>query len=300
MSLELCYIEPRDCFFNEPLAGHTSFGIGGNADIFVRVSDIDQVGSLMAWCESTKLALVLIGNGTNLLVNDKGVRGVVAKFVGQSVTCVNGSLVAEAGVALPGLCTSVAEMGLTGLEFASGIPGTVGGAVVMNAGAEGCSFADLVESVQVLDRLGNLVLLNRSQLEFGYRSSSLANYLCVLSVSLRLKKDNPQTVLERGAAVLREKRRKQPLSQPSAGCVFKSPPGVSAWKLIDRAGFRGAQVGGACVSKKHANFIVNTGGATAADVLNLIDAIRNGVRRHTGVELDLEIRIVEEDGTVHN
>lgn len=300
MTVELCHIPALDCSFNEPLARHTSFGIGGSADIFVRAGDGEQMGSLIAWCDSRNLPLVVIGNGTNLLVNDAGVRGVVARFVGHSATWLKDGVVAEAGLSLPWLWQTAAELGLAGLEFASGIPGTVGGAAVMNAGAEGSCFADVVESVQVLDHSGNMVVLDKSQLEFGYRSSNLDEYLCVLNVSLRLERDNSKAVLERSSAVLREKKRKQPLSRRSAGCVFKNPPGLSAWQLVAESGFRGFQVGGASVSTKHANFIVNTHGATAADVLKLIDDIRDTVRRDTGVELELEIRILEEDGTIHN
>jgi len=292
---------------HEPLSAHTSFRIGGAADVFAEIGDMEQLKKLISFCgsaEASPIPLLIIGRGTNLLVSDQGIRGVVAQLCGDFAQVkfpplkkggkgeFENCLTAGAAVTLSRLSRSTAERGLAGLEFAFGIPGSLGGALVMNAGAESHSIGEIIDAVEAIAQDGSEVVVNRDELRFGYRWSNLSKYACVTKAHLRMRSSSPEETIERMNQIFRKKKAEQPLSAASAGCVFKNPPGVSAGKLIDECGLKGAQIGGAQVSTQHANFIINTGGATATDVLNLIDRVRSTVRKRTGIDLELELKVV--------
>lgn len=289
---------------SEPLSVHTSFRIGGPADVFAEIGNMEQLKKLISFCASHSISLLIIGRGTNLLVSDKGYNGVAARLCGDFAQVGFSSLgegqpenclTAGAAVTLSRLSRLTAQRGLTGLEFAFGIPGSLGGALVMNAGAGSDSIGEIVYAVEVIAQGGRdpqVRVLHRDELEFGYRRSNLSQYACVTKAYLRMKSSSPEETIGRMKRILRKKKAEQPLSAASAGCVFKNPPGTSAGKLIDQCGLKGEQIGGAQVSTQHANFIVNVGGATANDVLSLIDRVRATVRKCTGIDLELELRMV--------
>lgn len=291
----------------EPLAAHTSFRIGGPADVFAEIGDIEQLKELISFCKSYSIPLLIIGRGTNLLVSDEGISGVVVKLCGdfammRLTPLKNGSqsrfencLVAGAAVTLSRLSRLTALKGLAGLEYAFGIPGSLGGALIMNASAGSNSIDAVVDAVEVVAQDGSDALvrvLGRNELEFAYRWSNLSQYICVTKAYLRMRSSSPEETMGRMKQILRDKKATQPLSAASAGCVFKNPPGISAGKLIDQCGLKGERIGGAQVSTQHANFIINVGGATAADVLNLMDRIRSTVGKHTGIDLEPELKMV--------
>ncbi len=295
----------------EPLAAHTSFRIGGPADVFAEIGNIEQLRELTSFCKSYSVPLFIIGRGTNLLVSDRGIRGVVIKLCGDftqmrfsplkrgSQGRFENCIIAGAAVTLSRVSRLTALRGLAGLEYAFGIPGSLGGALIMNAGAESDSIDEVVEAVEVLAQNGSnpqTRLLNKNELEFAYRWSSLNQYICVMKAYLCMRPSSPEETIERMKQILRKKKTAQPLSAASAGCVFKNPPGISAGRLIDQCGLKGTQIGGAQVSTQHANFIINVGGATAADVLNLMDRITSTVRKNTGIDLEPELKMVGEDG----
>jgi len=293
-----------DLKLNEPLSAHTSFKIGGTADVFIEIGHTWQLKKLISFCRACSIPLVFIGRGTNLLVSDEGVRGVTATLCGdfdriefspmkddrQGVA----HLTAGAAVSLTRLSGLTARRGLTGLEFAFGIPGSLGGALVMNAGAGAQSIGEIVDAAEVLVEEDSVNVservINRDELSFGYRWSSLSEFICITKAHLRMKLSSTDKTMENMKHLFRKKKAGQPLSSASAGCAFKNPPGMSAGKLIDDCGLKGTQIGGARVSAKHANFIVNAGGATAADVMSLIDRIKSTVRQRTGVDLELELK----------
>ncbi len=201
-------------------------------------------------------------------------------------------VIAGAGVALNRLAQQCAQWGLSGLEFAYGIPGALGGALIMNAGAHGCSISQIVVDIRVMTHSGTVLTIFREQAEFAYRQSALNQYFCVLAATLQLIQAPYDQIIAKMQQLYAERKYKLPLNKPSAGCVFKNPPGISAGKLIDECGLKGTRIGGAEVSKKHANFIINTGGATAKDVLELIDEVRNRVYSQIGVTLELEVQYI--------
>lgn len=281
---------------NEPMSKHTSFRIGGPADVFAETKNMEQLKSLASFCRSHSIPLLIIGRGTNLLVKDEGYRGVVTKLSGDfnhikfdGPSC---GIEAGTGVALSRLSRLSAKNGLSGLEFAFGIPGSLGGALVMNAGTKAQAIGEIVSAVEAIDHSGNEITLTKKELEFGYRWSNLGKFLCLTKAYLQMRACPPQKAIELMNRIYRKKKTEQPLLSASAGCVFKNPPDVSAGKLIDECGLKGEQVGGAQVSTQHANFIINTGNATAKDVLNLIDKVRSIVKKRTGISLELELKVV--------
>lgn len=290
-------IPDLDVQTNVPMSAHTSFGIGGPADILVIPHTVEALAGAMSAVHAAGQKPLVIGNGTNLLVLDNGIRGVVIKVAnGLSRVAVEGDLItAECGVRMASLCRACADLGLSGLEWAAGIPGTLGGALAMNAGANGGEIGQATEWVRVVWPTGDLETLDRSQLSFGYRTSCFRTMgVVVAQAGLRLVPCEPAVVLERVCAKIEERCQKQPLAMPSAGCVFKRPEGDYAGRLLEQAGAKGMRVGDAVVSTKHANFIVNEGHATAADVLELIRRVRARVLERFGVELDTEICVVGE------
>ena len=282
---------------NEPMAKHTTMRVGGPADVLFLPDSIEEVAKALAWAGELGVPALLMGNGSNLIVRDGGVRGLVISLGERfSRIRVQGEeLTAQAGASLKRVAAAAQEAGLSGLEFAAGIPGTLGGGVAMNAGAYGGQVSDVLVDAQVLLD-GEAATLTRAEMEMGYRSTvPLKRGLPVLSARFRLTRDDPEAIAERARRFNALRREKQPLSFPSAGSVFKRPAGQFAGALIEAAGLKGLTVGGAQVSEKHAGFIINLGGATATDVLKLIAEVQRRVQAHAGVWLETEVRIVGTD-----
>lgn len=276
----------------EPLAGYTSWRIGGPADLLVLPRTVADVGTAIQFSREHGLPLTVIGNGTNILVLDQGIRGMVLRLAPglRQVRFENDRVVAEAGISLPLLARLASRQGLSGLEFAAGIPGSLGGAICMNAGAHGQTIGDLVETVTVFDYSGKEATMTASEVGFGYRQSRVAELgQIVVKVVLKLNPGIKEEIAARMRQNLRQRRQGQPLNLPSAGSVFKNPPGDYAGRLLEAAGVKGWRVGDAQVSPKHANFIVNLGQARAEEVLLLIGKIRRQVAEKFGVELELEV-----------
>lgn len=282
---------------NEPMKAHTSFRIGGPADILVIPSDANQLKKVVTEARAEGIPLTIIGNGSNILVKDKGIRGVVVKLGNalRSMECDGDKLTAEAGVSLAAIANKAAACGLTGLEFAVGIPGSLGGAVFMNAGAYDGEMCKVVAQVTVLTSDGKIEVLSNEELEFGYRHSSIQdNGAIIISVEMQLAIGDINEIRAKMADFTNRRTTKQPLDIPNAGSMFRRPPGYYAGTLIEEAGLKGYMVGDAQVSTKHAGFVVNVGNATAADVLRLIGEVQDKVYAHAGVRLEPEVRIYGE------
>lgn len=283
-------------YANEPMWRHTSFRIGGPADVLVVPEDVSDLLTLIRILSDLQAPFYVIGAGTNLLVKDQGIRGVVIK-VANSISHIDslndGRLRCGAGALLPLVCRKAALLGLSGLEFASGIPGTVGGAVAMNAAAFGGVMAELVDAAEVITYDGQQVKLNRETLEPGAKTTRiLTEPLIVVEIDFTLKPGRREQVLQKMQEYLEERAHRQPLSLPSAGCAFKNPKGEGAGRFIDAAGLKGLRVGGAEISRLHANFIVNSGGATCEDVMSLMKHVQDVVYSKFQVTLEPEVRIL--------
>ena len=278
--------------FNAPLKEYTSFRIGGPADVLVQPADVEDVARLVRQTKAQKLPLFVVG-GTNLLIRDKGIKGVVVNLgTLRAIKEEPGAvLYAEGGVGMPTLIGYAIRHSLAGLEWAAGIPGTVAGCVVMNAGTRLGEMKDSVKAVRLVNRKGEIIDIPASQIPFAYRRATLPDGI-VVGVWMQLKTGVRATIEKVVKDYLHYRRDTQPLALPSAGCVFKNPPKDSAGRVIDSAGLKGAQVGDAQVSDKHANFIVNQGQASAKDVLALIRKVRAAVVKQTGVKLELELKVV--------
>lgn len=284
--------------FDEPLSSYTTFRIGGPADALVTPNSLEQLAEALRFSQGHNVPLTIIGNGSNLIVRDRGIRGIVIQ-VADNLNAINidqETISAQAGVRLIALARVAYDKGLSGLEFASGIPGTLGGAVAMNAGAYGGEMKDIVRSVTLMDLQGQTRVIDAPDMHFGYRTSlAQGQSLLVVEATMRLcPKDRAE--IKATMDDLNERRRtKQPLQWPSAGSIFKRPPEHYAGPLIEGAGLKGVSVGGAQVSELHAGFIVNTGGATARDVLDLIHLVQDRVNEKYGVKLETEVRIIGEE-----
>ena len=281
---------------NEPLAAHCTFKIGGPARLFVQPIDHAQLCRTVALCKAQGVRYYLLGNGSNILFADEGYDGAVLDISSMQDTAeVHGTqLTAGAGVRLSALCKTALEHSLTGLEFAYGIPGTVGGAVYMNAGAYGGEMKDVLVSVRYLTAEGETVEIPAEQLDLRYRHSIFEeNGSCILSAKFYLARGSAADIRAKMDDLMARRKDKQPLDKPSAGSTFKRPVGAFAAALIDQCGLRGYRHGGAAVSDKHCGFVVNLGGATCADVLALCDEVRAIVKEKTGYDLEKEIRVVE-------
>jgi UDP-N-acetylmuramate dehydrogenase len=280
---------------DEPLSEHTTFEIGGPADVYVVPEDSDEVREVIAACREAEVPFFVLGNGSDLLVSDDGYRGVIVGLAdGFTNVSIDGTeITCQAGVSLREASEMACELGLTGLEFACGIPGTIGGACFMNAGAyDGC-IADVLKCVRVLKQDGALETIGVADLALGYRASRIRDEgLVVLTATFALRKGDPDTIRAHMDELTHKRESKQPLDKPSAGSTFKRPEGYFAGKLIMDAGLQGYQVGGAAVSKKHAGFVVNLGGATAADVHAVIEHVQDEVERQFGVRLEPEVRFL--------
>jgi UDP-N-acetylmuramate dehydrogenase len=275
---------------------HTSFRVGGPVDYLITPEFFDEVVAVIKLCSKYSMPYFLIGKGSNLLVKDGGIRGVVIKLTKLSKIIVNDEyLTAFAGAELKDVCSEALNSSLTGLEFACGIPGSVGGALTMNAGAYHGEMSHVVESALIVDRHGNYMELNRDQLELGYRMSSILKHgYSVLEVRFKLQKGEYQKIKDRIDDLTKRRSEKQPLEYASAGSTFKRPEGHFAAKLIEDSGLKGAAVGDAIVSPKHSGFIINKGNARAEDVLKLIEIVQDRVRQQYNVELHTEVRILGE------
>ncbi|HAL62814.1 MAG: UDP-N-acetylmuramate dehydrogenase [Firmicutes bacterium] len=280
---------------NEPMKNHTSFKIGGIADEFCAPSSIEEIVECIKYAKKKNIPYFVIGNGSNILVSDKGIRGLVIKISGEfSRYEICGDIIkAQSGVLLSVLAKAAQKDSLSGMEFASGIPGTLGGAVYMNAGAYGGEMSDIVKSVTYLEN-GEIKKIENG-FDFGYRKSLFAKIgAVVLEAELQLKKGNTDEIKAKMEDYKVRRTEKQPLNFPSAGSVFKRPEGHFAGGLIEDAGLKGFETGGAKVSEKHAGFIINTGDATASDVLKLIKHIQKTVKEKYGVELETEVKLMGE------
>lgn len=285
-------------YLEEPMNRHTTFRIGGNADIFVTPGSIAEVEQIVKCCEAHSVPYYVVGNGSNLLVGDEGIRGVVLQIGAEFSEIEIGeddTIWVQAGCMLSKVANAAMEHALTGMEFASGIPGTVGGAVMMNAGAYGGEMKDIVECVTVLTPDGEIQILPQDQMEFGYRESIVSrNNLIVLEVKLHLQKGMQDEILAKMKMLNTARREKQPLEYPSAGSTFKRPEGYFAGKLIMEAGLAGYQVGDAQVSEKHCGFVINRGQATAKEVIALMNDVIHRVEEAYHVTLEPEVRRIGE------
>lgn len=290
-------LDSKDIEIDEPMKNHTSFKVGGPVDILVNPENHKQVLDIISLCKEDNVPYYIIGNGTNLLVKDGGIRGVVIKLCKlNEITLDQDKLIAKSGALLKDVSDIALKQGLAGFEFACGIPGSIGGAVAMNAGAYNGEISNVIESAKVIDNEGNIKILNKDQLELGYRMSSILKHgYTVIEVTFKLHKGEQEKIKDRIEDLSKRRSDKQPLEYPSAGSTFKRPEGYFAAKLIEDSGLKGMRVGDAEVSEKHSGFIINKGNATAKDILDLIKLVQNTVKDKFNVDLFTEVRIMGED-----
>ena len=293
-------IDAKDILQNEPMSKHTTFKIGGNADLLIKVHNIEQIKFVLSIARDNNIPIFILGNGSNLLVKDKGIRGITLKPELKDIKIEKKDkqvyVTVGAGNKMPEIAGRLLREEITGFEFAAGIPGTIGGFVRMNAGAYGSEARDIVTETTILTYDGNIKKIVGEEHHFEYRKSAFLNMkIIILDTKLKLsygKKDEIQELMEK---YRKSRFEKQPIEFPSAGSTFKIGNDFISAKLIDECGLKGYSIGGAMVSKKHAGFIVNTGSANAGDILELIDYVKKVVLENTGKELKLEIQIVGED-----
>ena len=293
------FLRKEQFIFHAPMSEHTTFKIGGEADLLIFPSNTEEVSKIFKLIELFSLPLTILGNGSNILVRDKGIRGAVVKFTEKffgNITCDGEKIFACAGAKLKDVATFAAENSLTGLEFACGIPGSIGGAIFMNAGAYGGEMKNVIVGVKAVTRDGDFVDFSGANLGLSYRHSIFQeNNYAICEVELILRRGDVNEIKNKMADFTKRRENKQPIDMPSAGSTFKRPKGHFAGTLIDKAGLKSLKIGGAMVSDKHAGFIVNTGGATAQDVLNLIEEVKRRVYEVHGITLSPEVRIIGEE-----
>ena len=276
------------------MALHTTFRIGGPADLFLTVENLRQLREMAAACREQEIPMMFLGNGSNLLVSDKGIRGVVIRLAGDFAKVAREGktgICCGAGATLASACVFARDNDLTGLEFAWGIPGSAGGAAYMNAGAYGGEIKDVLRSCEHMTPDGKIEILSGEEMRLSYRRSAYTGgENVILFLHMQLEKGHHSAIASQMEELMNRRREKQPYDMPSAGSVFKRPEGYFAGTLIEQCGLKGKTVGGAQVSPKHAGFIVNTGGATCRDVQELIAMIQERVLRETGVQLECEVR----------
>jgi len=288
-------VSEENIHMNEPMAAHTTFRVGGNAECMIETETEEQLSKVCRYLRMIEIPFAILGNGSNTLVRDDGYKGIILhlgdKFSDISVE--GNRIVAQSGAMLSQVARAAYENGLTGMEFASGIPGTVGGAVVMNAGAYGGEMSKVVTEVTVVSKDGEILLLDNDTMEFGYRYSTIRNRPFIVSkVCFELEPGNREEIKAKMDELAAKRREKQPLEYPSAGSTFKRPEGYFAGELIMKSGMRGYQIGGARVSDKHCGFVINTGNATASDILDVIAEVQERVKECFGVELEPEIVVL--------
>lgn len=288
---EFCRESGIDFVCGEPMKNHTSFKIGGAADVFITVCTVAQLSALKRKCKALSVPVFILGSGSNLLVSDKGIDGAVISLSGLNEITVNGEmLTAGAGASLPQVCRAAAAHSLSGLEFAYGIPGSVGGALYMNAGAYGGEIADTVVRAECMDETGRLFTVEAADMQFGYRQSVFKHEkLTIVNAVFSLQKGEKSEIEKKMQEYICRRKEKQPLEYPSAGSTFKRPAGHFAGALIEKNGLKGLRCGGAAVSEKHAGFIINCGGATCEDVKSLIRRVQETVLQADGVSLEPEV-----------
>lgn len=286
-------IDKENILKDEPMSRHTTFRVGGKADYYVMPSDIESLKQLILLCKKENIPFYIIGNGSNLLVSDSGYRGVIIEICRKMnhITTEKDRLTVQAGALLSRVANEALKNDLTGFEFAAGIPGTLGGAVVMNAGAYGGEIKNVISSAKVLTKEGNILNLTKEELELGYRTSIIKKkgYI-VLEAVIQLEKGNQEEIRSYMDELKQRRITKQPLEYPSAGSTFKRPEGHFAGKLIQDSGLRGFRVGDAQVSEKHCGFVINKGNATAKDVMDLIEKVSKKVQEDTGIILEPEVK----------
>ena len=290
-------IDEERVLVDEPMKKHTTFRVGGNADYFVMPQNAEEVKKIVALCKDAEVPYYILGNGSNLLVGDRGYRGVIIQIYKEMnhIRIDGDKVFAQAGALLSRVGTATLEAELTGFEFAAGIPGTVGGAVFMNAGAYGGEMKDIIANATVLTQDGDIVTINKEDLELGYRTSVIAKKgYVVLEAEYQLQKGDKKAIRARMDELKVQRVTKQPLEYPSAGSTFKRPEGYFAGKLIQDAGLRGFQVGGAQVSEKHCGFVINKDQATAADIQELMRQVSDKVMQEFGVKLEPEVKTLGE------
>lgn len=280
-----------------PMSKHIYFKVGGLADILVNPVNVDQVAQTINLCKEHNVPYLIIGNGSNLIVKDGGIRGVVIKLCALNNIKVKGNEIkADCGALLADISKAALNSNLTGFEFACGIPGSIGGAVFMNAGAYDGEISYVIKEAEVIDDNQNLITLSKDNLQLGYRTSKVmqAGYV-VISATVKLKTGEHEKIESRILELTRRREERQPLEYPSAGSTFKRPEGYFTGKLIQDAGLKGFSIGGAAVSEKHSGFVINKGGATAKDILEVIAHVQRVIKEKFGVDLHTEVRIVGED-----
>jgi len=284
--------------FDEPMARHTSIGIGGPAEVMVFPEDVVSLKNLLITARERGILIFVIGSGTNLLIRDSGISGIAVSLKAMRIirrikeTRIAVTLFAEAGVPLQELINFTKEHGYSGMEELAGIPGSLGGAIYMNAGSFGREVKDIVTSVSLMDMDGEIKILHKDELKFSYRASNIPQDLIILSANTLLKRDDPEDIGKRIKKFLKKRMDTQPLRERSAGCVFKNPQGDSAGRLIELAGCKGMRIGDVEVSNVHANFFINRQSATSEDFIKLMDTVRKKVKEHSGITLEPEIRII--------
>lgn len=283
--------------YDEPMKNHTTFRVGGNADAFVEAANALEIGKVLHFCIENEIPYIVVGNGSNLLVGDGGIRGVVI-HIGQGMSkcrIEDGEVTADAGIKLAVLAKNLLDAHLTGFEFAAGIPGTLGGGIYMNAGAYGGELKDVIETVTFLAPDGLIKTESGEDLQFGYRTSIFKQGgYTILSCKMKFQEGDYDVIKDKMMELAKRRADKQPLNMPSAGSTFKRPEGYFAGKLIQDAGLMGYSIGGAMISDKHAGFVVNTGDATAKDIVALIKYTQKLVNEKFGVMLEPEVKIIGE------
>jgi len=297
---ELLALISGKVLFDEPMARHTSMGVGGDADMLVYPKDMDELRKVITFLDGSGVEYMPVGNCTNLIVRDGGYRGALVSLekLKRLERCAEGDgdaiVAAGAGTLLSHVVDFSLKESLSGLEFCAGIPGSVGGGVRMNAGAWGREMKDVVHSVEFMDRGGKLCTVERPDLHFEYRQLRLSRELIITGAMFKLGREIQDVIRRKITGVLSMRRKEQPIDCRSAGCIFRNPPGGFAGKLIDEAGLKGRRIGDACVSDRHANYIVNGGNARAEDIMTLISIIQKEVRERFGVLLEPEVHIIGE------
>lgn len=278
---------------NEPLKAHTSFHIGGDATIYAEPKDLEDLKNILFFIKKKSLPFFILGGGTNILVKDGGFKGMAVSSKNFASLKIKGNYAtAGSGLKLSSLLALLGEKGLSGLEFLGGIPGTVGGAALMNAGSNREGIGNFIEKIEAVDSSGRVKNIPEKEISFSYRDTNLAKYFFLSRIIFRLKYEDSKLIKKRMGKFLEKKKESQPIEKYSAGCIFKNPPGLSAGKLIEEAGLKGKRKGGAIISELHANYIINSGRAAAADVLFLIKEIQKEVYKKFKIKLEPEIKII--------
>lgn len=291
------FTRAENIVLNKSLKSHTYTHLGGNADYFITPRTYEEVQQIVAFAHEESIPFILLGNGSNLIIKDGGIRGIVM-YLGQlcDITIEENKVIAQSGALIADVSKRAYEAGLTGLEFSCGIPGSIGGALFMNAGAYGGEVKDVLESALIVTRTGELRTVQASELDFAYRKSNIPdNKWIVLEARFALKAGDPVEIKALMDDLTEKRQSKQPLEYPTCGSVFKRPPGYFAGKLIQDSGLQGVEIGGAQISLKHAGFIINKNNATANEYIALIEHAQKVVKEKYGVELEREVRIIGED-----